>query len=183
MPAEQVSCPECQKKLRVPEDLSGKLVKCPTCGHTFTATLSAPPPLPEDTVPTRTSPVTRRRDDEDDEDKPRARRRRPRYDDEDEDEDDDYPRRSRRRYTQPHRGTLILVLGILALVTGIVGLILGPIAWVMGNTDMTEIRNGRMDPEGEGMTNAGRICGMIATLLHALWLLACCAIGALGGLR
>src|SRR5262249_55422481 len=32
-----VSCSSCQHPLRVPDDLLGQLVKCPTCGHTFTA--------------------------------------------------------------------------------------------------------------------------------------------------
>ena len=61
---------------------------------------------------------------------------------------------------QPHRGTLILVLGILSLV------LCGPIgiaAWIMGNTDLKEIDAGRMDPAGRGNTHAGRICGMIGT--------------------
>ena len=56
----------------------------------------------------------------------------------------------------------MLTLGILGLVVcGICGII----AWVMGNTDMAQIRAGIMDPSGEGITNAGRICGMIATIL------------------
>ncbi len=63
---------------------------------------------------------------------------------------------------QPHRGTIILVLGILSLV--VCG-IMGPIAWVMGNTDLREMAAGRMDRSGEGATQAGRICGMIATIL------------------
>ena len=63
---------------------------------------------------------------------------------------------------QPHRGTLILVLGIVSLVCcGFVGI---P-AWIMGNSDLKEIDAGRMDPTGRGMVNAGRICGMIATAL------------------
>jgi hypothetical protein len=61
-----------------------------------------------------------------------------------------------------HRGTLILVLGILSLV--VCGL-LGPFAWVMGNNDLREIDAGLMDPQGRSLTNAGRICGMIATIL------------------
>jgi hypothetical protein len=61
-----------------------------------------------------------------------------------------------------HRGTLILVLGILSLV--VCGLI-GPIAWVMGNNDLREIDTGLMDPAGRSLTNAGRICGMIGTIL------------------
>jgi hypothetical protein len=35
----------------------------------------------------------------------------------------------------------------------------------MGNNDLAEMRAGRMDPEGEGLTNAGRICGIIGTIL------------------
>lgn len=63
---------------------------------------------------------------------------------------------------QPHRGTLILVLGILSLC---VCAILGPFAWSMGNKDLAEMAAGRMDKEGQGMTNAGKICGLIGTIL------------------
>ncbi|MBN2182674.1 MAG: hypothetical protein JW715_12250, partial [Sedimentisphaerales bacterium] len=48
---------------------------------------------------------------------------------------------------KPHRGTLILILGILGLVCCV---ICGIIAWVMGNTDLREIDAGRMDPSGRG---------------------------------
>jgi hypothetical protein len=68
---------------------------------------------------------------------------------------------------EPHRGIMIMVLGIMSFFT--VGIVLGPIAWIMGNTDMRKIRAGVMDKEGEGMTEAGRVCGMVATLL---WLAA-----------
>ncbi len=63
---------------------------------------------------------------------------------------------------QPHRGVVVLVLGILGLVACV---ICGIIAWVMGNTDLREMREGRMDPSGMGLTNAGRICGMISVIL------------------
>ena len=33
-----------------------------------------------------------------------------------------------------------------------------------------------MDPEGEGQTNTGRICGMISTLLGAVVMVGCCSI-------
>jgi len=62
----------------------------------------------------------------------------------------------------PHRATLILVLGIVSLV------VCGPLgiaAWLMGNTDLREMDAGRMDPAGRAMTNAGRICGIIAVIL------------------
>ncbi len=62
----------------------------------------------------------------------------------------------------PHRGTAVLVLGILGLA---VCLICGIIAWVMGKNDLAEMDAGRMDPAGRGLTNAGKICGMISVIL------------------
>lgn len=62
----------------------------------------------------------------------------------------------------PHRGGLILALGILGLVCCF---ICGIIAWVMGNNDLREMAAGRMDRSGQGMTQAGKICGMISVIL------------------
>ncbi|MCD4700204.1 MAG: DUF4190 domain-containing protein [Phycisphaerae bacterium] len=70
------------------------------------------------------------------------------------------------QYLKPHRGTLILVLGILGLV---VCVICGIIAWVMGNNDLREMAAGSMDRSGEGLTKAGKICGMISVLLVIVW--------------
>jgi hypothetical protein len=66
---------------------------------------------------------------------------------------------------KPHRGTLILVLGILGLV--VCGP-LGIVAWVMGSGDLKEMDAGTMDPAGRGTTQAGKICGIIATILMIL---------------
>ncbi len=68
---------------------------------------------------------------------------------------------------KPHRATLILVLGILSLV---VCAPLGIFAWIMGNADLKEMSAGTMDPSGQSSTNAGRICGMIGTILLAIGL-------------
>jgi len=57
----------------------------------------------------------------------------------------------------PHRGSVILVLGI--------------IAWVMGNGDLREMDAGRMDPSGRGLTDAGRILGMTNVILSAVGIL------------
>ena len=59
-------------------------------------------------------------------------------------------------------GTTILVLGILSLV--ICGL-LGPFAWSMGNKALTEIDHNPGAYTNRGSVAAGRICGMIATIL------------------
>ena len=53
-------------------------------------------------------------------------------------------------------------------------------AWIMGNGDLKEIDAGTMDPTGRSTTNAGRICGIIATILMILAVLAFIAIFALG---
>lgn len=64
---------------------------------------------------------------------------------------------------RPHRGGLILALGVLGLVVQCP--LFSVAAWVMGNHDLREIDAGRMDPEGLGLTQAGRILGMIVSIL------------------
>ncbi len=63
---------------------------------------------------------------------------------------------------KPHRATTVLVLGILSLV---ICAPLGIGAWVMGNNDLREMNGGLMDPTGRDSTSAGRICGIIGTVL------------------
>ena len=63
---------------------------------------------------------------------------------------------------RPHRGVVVLTLDILGF---LVCSICGIIAWVMGNNDLREMQAGTMDPSGQGLTQAGRICGMISVIL------------------
>ena len=81
-------------------------------------------------------------------------------------------------YRKPHRGTAVLVLGICGIV---VCFICGIIAWVMANTDLREMAAGTMDPAGEDMTKAGKICGMISVILTLIgigvWVLIVAAMG------
>ncbi len=58
--------------------------------------------------------------------------------------------------------TLILILGILSIVCLP---ILGPVAWVLGNN---ALKTGGVDPSQLGQVNAGRICGIIGTVLLVL---------------
>ena len=69
---------------------------------------------------------------------------------------------------KPHRGTTILVLGIIGIACC---MICGIIAWVMGNNDLKEMDAGIMDPEGRGITQAGKICGMVSVGLQIIGLL------------
>lgn len=74
---------------------------------------------------------------------------------------------------RPHRGAMMLVLGILGLVMRFP---LGIAAWVLGNGDMREMDAGRMDPTGRGLTQAGKVLGVIATLVWALGVFGYCLI-------
>ena len=194
-----ITCPECTKHLQVPDELIGKKVQCPECKHAFVAkaeveTVSvstkpsatsksspAPPPPP----PPKKKAAWDSKDDEEEEESEKMgddaydvkKKKRSRDDDDDDDDDDGRSRKSRRRkrssyrsHYMPHRGGMILAFGIIALVSGL-GFIFGPIAWIMGNNDMRDIQSGRMDPEGEGMTQTGRVLGMISAILWIVALL------------
>lgn len=75
---------------------------------------------------------------------------------------------------RPHRGSIILVFGILGLV---VCQLFGIAAWFMGNTDLNEMAQGRMDPTGKDLTKAGRICGMVATWILIFQLVVVVVVG------
>jgi hypothetical protein len=169
----QVACPSCSQELRVPDNLIGEMVKCPKCESTFAAIAepSAPPERPVDQGP----PTGSVRPDQPREGPPLPRPPRPEVDD----DLRDAPRRTRRDYV-PHRGTLILVLGILSL-TGF-HILTGIPAWIMGSNDLKQIRAGIMDPAGESNTNIGRILGMVSTLIFIVAIIPgcfCCMLGPL----
>jgi hypothetical protein len=65
-------------------------------------------------------------------------------------------------YAYPERGGTIMVLGILSLV---VCSVLGPIAWSMGNEELRRIDSGQTSPAQRGSVQAGRICGIIASVM------------------
>ncbi len=95
--------------------------------------------------------------------------------------DDDYPRsemRFRKFDCEPHRGGLILTMGIISLVLpflclAIIGWVPGLLAWIMGGSDLKRMRSGDIDPEGFGSTQAGWVCGIIGTLLNGMLVLVC----------
>jgi len=105
------------------------------------------------------------------------------------------PEPSRPGPLKPHRGGIVLALGILGIffiflpgiilsfsvkserppleVLGllpIVGFILGSIAWVKGENNLNDMDAGIMDPTGRGLTQAGKICGLICVVLMILFL-------------
>lgn len=51
----------------------------------------------------------------------------------------------------------------------------------MGNNDLREMAAGRMDRSGQGMTQAGKICGMIGVILWIVGIAIQILVIALGG--
>ncbi len=78
---------------------------------------------------------------------------------------------------RPHRGVLVLVLGIVGIILCVVA---GIVAWVLGSSDLREMDAGRMDPSGRGLTQAGKILGIISVVLNCLAILAWIALVMLG---
>jgi hypothetical protein len=185
-----VDCPVCARKLRIPDDLLGDMVRCPTCGSAFAApgeALSLPPrpaadvPVPTETVaPLEIAPRQTI---------PRVPALRPMLVGEEkgkpnmEKEHALPPTRDARRSPahsedvpdcEPHRAGLVLGLGIVSMILSatcllsIFGLPIGVAAWAIGQRDLEKIRAGAMDPKGMNTTHAGWICGIVGTVLNAL---------------
>ena len=168
---EIIACPSCQRKVSIPAEYFGKQVQCPECRQTFLAQDSSADAYRQGApAPIGGSPPPQTRDAWDDYDAGLPRRSPRRFGEDYEDDDVGL-----RRPTMPHRGAAVLTLGILSIV--VCGPILGPIAWVMGHTDLKQIRAGYMDPSGEGMTQAGMIIGMVMTILSGIVLSIYCLIG------
>jgi hypothetical protein len=47
----ELLCPSCQRRLTIPDQYAGQMMKCPLCGHSFTAPALAPVPEPATAPP------------------------------------------------------------------------------------------------------------------------------------
>ena len=65
-------------------------------------------------------------------------------------------------YPEQSKATTVLVLGILGIV---ICSVLAPIAWYLGNEEVRAIDAGRRDPTNRGTANAGRILGIVGTVV------------------
>ena len=82
-----------------------------------------------------------------------------------------------RRDCEPHRAGLILTLGIISLASlvfcALLGLPFGIVAWTLGQRDLKKMKANIMDPQGMGMTQAGKVCGIVGTIICSLYGLLC----------
>ena len=79
-----------------------------------------------------------------------------------------YPQQPYYRAPDHEQATTVLVLGILGIV---LCQVLSPVAWVMGNRVVGEIDASGGQLGGRSTANAGRICGIVGTVLFGLGLL------------
>src|SRR5436190_24309667 len=84
------TCPECDKSIRLRDDVAGKKIKCPECAHKFVAN----PPAAEDDGGYDV-----------DEAPPKTKRKREREDDDDDRDDDEYRPRKKKGRDVPHVAT------------------------------------------------------------------------------
>ena len=68
----------------------------------------------------------------------------------------------------PHRGGLVLTLGLLGV---LLFAPVGIVAWILGSKDLAAMRQGNMDNSGEGMTLAGKVLGILATVMFIVGIL------------
>ena len=163
----EFKCQGCQKTLRVPDEFSGRKAKCPNCksilqvpaGNATVEPLEVQPPIESssdlfaglDSLDTSDSPSNYGQPSVPSQspftsnpyDSPRAQS-------------------TYRRSGTPHRGGLILGLGIGALACNFC-LVPGILALIFGLIDLKAMKEGRMDNEGHGLTMAGTIMGGIMT--------------------
>jgi uncharacterized membrane protein YjgN (DUF898 family) len=71
------------------------------------------------------------------------------------------------QYPEQSQATTVLVMGILGLI--MCG-ILAPFAWVMGSKELAAIDSGLRSPENRSTANAGKILGIIGTVLLGIGL-------------
>jgi uncharacterized CHY-type Zn-finger protein len=204
-----IACPGCRRVLTLPDDSINALVQCPACKQSFhpavadTAAIRPAPPKPDLAPPppprpspsaaaSSDAPVRRARRPREEYDvcpKCRARvtpgsSRCPECNVEFEPDETDRPWENmgeERRDSDPHRGGMILVMGIgsivvpivfmcpiAGLVATLVGLTIGILAWVMAVKDMRKMDKHEMDRSGRGLSQAGMICGIIGLALNGL---------------
>src|SRR5688572_12260855 len=89
-------------------------------------------------------------------------------------------------YYRPHRGGVIIALGIIGLAMTTIGMavmsaVCLPVpffalavsipAWVLGHKDLNSIQAGEIDPSGKGLTMAGMIMGIVSTAIAGIFTL------------
>ena len=141
-------CPGCGRLLRVGDEDAGRQARCPACSTIYVVPRSPAPVEPSAELtgnpfadrPGRVGPEVS------------AMSRQPAV--------------SPTRHASPHRGGLILALGILGWLVGCP--VFSVAAWMLGSSDLREMRYGRMDSSGMGITPLSSILCRRESPLHVM---------------
>lgn len=163
-------CPDCGSKLKVPDAMLGKKVKCPRCSTTF---IVAPPQdegsrgVADEATARKQRPRTPVPDDEPD-DRPARRRR-----DEDEDEDDRPRRRKSGRgategWGKVRTGLLFAILGFGMYALGWLVLACGGASVFLGATSALRQQGQAGQPPDPGGLMAGLAGGVVLMVLSVI---------------
>ncbi|MBI1899881.1 MAG: hypothetical protein HYS13_02050 [Planctomycetia bacterium] len=167
----QFACPSCQKQFRVADSMAGQQARC-SCGQIVTVPgpktqAAAPPSTPrsasfdrllqeaQDAVAAKRAAEEAARAERAAAEAAKAAAQ--------------FAPHGRMVIKVPHRGGTVLVL---ALLGWFICPLLSLIAWNMGRGDLQKMDAGQMDDSGRGLTTAGKIIGMVTTLLFVLSFLA-----------
>ena len=154
----EFQCKQCLSTLRVPSEHAGKQAKCPKCEFINMIPMSTTAPVDSANAGGTGNTFTQRPTDFS---QPKSQTT------------DANPYQSTTaggvpQYTAAHRGGLILALGIISLVGCNCFLVPGILAWILGASDLSKIKAGRMDPSGESLTRVGMILGIVSTGFYTL---------------
>ena len=138
----EISCPGCSRLLRVAVEHAGKQTRCPACDSVFAIPLTGS----AEGVPSQQS------------DNPFAVSATSAL-------GEGAAAAADHENLLPHRGNLVLVMGILSW---FICPVFGFVACYVGSQDLKLIRAGQMDPSGLGLTQAGYWLGMVSVVLHLL---------------
>jgi serine/threonine protein kinase len=74
------------------------------------------------------------------------------------------------KIVKSHRANQILVCGVLGFLLSwcLLGAVFGIVAWVLGHSDLADMRAGKMDAQGRDTTKVGMILGIAATVIAGL---------------
>ena len=172
----EFECQGCQKTLRVPDEFAGRKAKCPNC-----QTILQVPGSSETAEPSQVQPPIESSPDLfaglDSSDSTSSYEKSPTADRSPFASSNPYaspqpqpPPASRSRFGgAPHRGGLVLGLGIGSIVTCNLCFILGSLSLVLGLLDLQAMKAGRMDNAGFGLTLTGTIMGGVMTGISLLF--------------
>ena len=194
---EVISCSQCQRQLRIPDDTLGKKVKCPSCGTTFVATSAAsstekprpPQPAARTARPSegieqaplpgrRSAPAPLPRDDyEDDDDRPRPRRRDQDYDYDREDEP--LSEEDALGWRRVRTGLTLIIISIFTGLGG--GALLAILFFALVGASIGSMFSANQPPSQNWFFNLGAgflmWLGLVALFMLGLWALQLLGVG------